>query len=253
MRKQRPRGTTTREAIVNAALAIVDEHGIDGLTIRGVAEAVAAPPMSLYTYFANKNALLDLMFVELARRMYADDGNASWQAELGALCHRVRDLLTEHPRWAELLSRPAPPLDAPVRERILNLMVADGLSPAFAYRVFATPLLFAPGFALLEIAMRRPDGSTLLESRFDKLKQWIQTTPDHPVETARAAMTKFARLGMDESFEFLVAAFLKGAEEIARDARARPAEHGAAQDSSASVVLESEDMHSAPPGARARS
>ena len=68
MRRQRPRGTTRPEAVVDAALKVVDEVGVDGLTIRAVAGLVGAPPMSLYTHFDNKEGLLDFMNAEISRR-----------------------------------------------------------------------------------------------------------------------------------------------------------------------------------------
>src|SRR6187455_63643 len=137
MRKQRPRGTTTREAVVNAALKVADRLGLEALTIRGVAEEVSAPPMSLYVHFANKNQLLDLMYAEVSRRMYEDDHLPTWQGELFRLCQRVRGVLIEHPNWASLLSRPTPPLAVPMRERVLALMVADGMSEAQAFKVLS--------------------------------------------------------------------------------------------------------------------
>jgi AcrR family transcriptional regulator len=69
MRRQRPRGTITQDAVIDAALTIVDRAKVDGLTIRAVARQVGAPPMSLYSHFANKEQLLDLMYGELVRRM----------------------------------------------------------------------------------------------------------------------------------------------------------------------------------------
>ena len=44
--------------VVERALAIVDAEGLDGLTVRKVAEAFGVTPMALYWHFANKEALL---------------------------------------------------------------------------------------------------------------------------------------------------------------------------------------------------
>jgi len=79
-RRQRPRGSITREAVVFAALAVVDRQGPQALTIRSVARQVGAPPMSLYTHFANKDELMDLMVSEIVRHLYRDNGNATWQS-----------------------------------------------------------------------------------------------------------------------------------------------------------------------------
>jgi AcrR family transcriptional regulator len=132
--------------VVEAALAVVDEVGIEGMTIRRVAEQAGAPPMSLYTHFSNKNELLDLMYSEITSRMYRDQGYENWQTELLALCARIRTLLLEHPNWAPLLSRPVPPLAISLRERVLKLMMADGATSDEGLRA-----LFRFGFLIFEI------------------------------------------------------------------------------------------------------
>src|SRR5689334_14159989 len=148
MRNQRPRGTTTSEAVLSAALAIVDRAGIEGLTIRAVARQVGAPPMSLYSHFSNKEELLDLMYGEIVRRMYIDQGFPSWQEELFVLCKNVRSVLLEHPRWTQLLARPISPVAVPVRERLLSLMTRDGLTPEGAFTALSGALLSTTGFVL---------------------------------------------------------------------------------------------------------
>jgi AcrR family transcriptional regulator len=110
MRTRRQRGSTKREAVVSAALAIADQDGLAGLTIRAVADRVGAPTMSLYTHFRNKNELLDLMLMEIAARIYICERHPTWQAEMLALCRRVYHLLSEHPKWIPLLSRPVWPV-----------------------------------------------------------------------------------------------------------------------------------------------
>ena len=57
MRKPSARGTISREAVVDAALAIADRAGFDAVTMRAIAAEVGATPMALYAYFSDKNAL----------------------------------------------------------------------------------------------------------------------------------------------------------------------------------------------------
>lgn len=209
MRKQRPRGSTTREAVVNAALNVADRNGLDGLTIRGVAEEVAAPPMSLYVHFANKNQLLDLMYAEVARRMYADEGLPTWQSELFRLCHRVRDILTEHPNWAALLSRPATAA-VPMRERVLALMVDDGMTEPQAFKALSGIMLSAIGMVLAEITMRAPDGKSAMEVRFDRMKQILEELPGEEHARTRAAMQSLEHFNLGDTFSFTVGALISG-------------------------------------------
>jgi len=219
MRKQRPRGTTTLEAVVNAALVIADGTGVSGVKIRAVAELVSAPPMSLYTHFANKSELLDLMYIEVSRRMYVDSNRDTWQAELSALCHNIGRVLSEHPRWAELIGRPIPRLVVPVRERVLAMMVADGFAPEVAFAALASAVLTAIGLILAQIATRDA-GASSLETRFQNLKRLVASTPggEHPVTSS--AVAKIGHFDFDHTFNFAIDAMILGLQQL-REENAR--------------------------------
>ena len=216
MRQQRPRGTTTRDSVVNAALAVVDEVGFDDLTIRAVATAVNAPPMSLYTHFANKEELLDLMYLEVSHRLYPDSGEATWQAELFALGRHVRKTLLAHPRWTPILSRPAPtppPTRASARERLLSLMVAAGMSPAAALSGMSSAVLGTIGFVLLEVTFQGNDGESTLGRRFQGLKAWFDEHQLPEVEpTTRAALARAPSFEMGAAHDSLLQTLIAGLE-----------------------------------------
>ena len=79
-RSGRPRAgeeRLSREAILTAALRIVDDEGIDALTMRRLAATLEVNPMSLYHHLPNKAAVLaglaELVFAGLE---YPDPGDA---------------------------------------------------------------------------------------------------------------------------------------------------------------------------------
>ncbi len=209
MRKQRPRGTTTRDAVLNAALAIVDRSGVDGLTIRSVARQVGAPPMSLYSHFANKEELLDLMYGEVVRRLYPDQGQATWQDELLALCRHMRGVLLEHPNWTPLLARPVVPTNVPVRERILSLMTADGMAPDVAFAAMSGAALSTTGLVLTELALRNPERTSDIEKRYERIREWASTAEEAPATRAGMVRPKF---DLERVFLFTLRALIRGLE-----------------------------------------
>lgn len=211
MRQQRPRGTTTRDSVVSAALDVVDRDGYDGLTIRAIATLVGAPPMSLYTHFANKEELLDLMYQEVTRRLYVDSGNATWQVEMLAIAHNVRATLLAHTGWTHLLARRAPPTPVPVRERLLALMVQDGMSSSGALRSLGSVIGSAIGLTLFELTFMEPDGSSRLTQRLDALKDWLVAGGKGDIEpTTRQAVTQGPRFDFKSSFDFTLATLIAG-------------------------------------------
>lgn len=210
MRKQRPRGSITRQTVVEAALAVVDEHGLEGMTIRRVAERAGAPPMSLYSHFANKDGLLDLMYMEVSRRMYRDQGYDAWQTEMLALFQRIHGILLSHPNWAPLLSRPAPPIAVPLRERLLQMMTAEGATSEHAFQALSSVVLVSIGFTLVELTYKSPQGRSTLEERFERLRDWAGTRDADSHATTRDAVSKLAHFGLDEVFEFTAQTLIGG-------------------------------------------
>lgn len=99
-----PAGLTTL-AIARTALELADEQGIAALTVRGVARRLGVEPMSIYHYFAGKEALLDAVWDEvLAEGMLPAQHPAdSWQEFLRATAHRYRDALRAHPNLLSLM------------------------------------------------------------------------------------------------------------------------------------------------------
>jgi len=75
-----------RDHLLDLALDLVDEHGVDGLTMAALAEAGDYATASLYTYFASRSALLAALqeraLVVLGR--VAEEGAANWDRALAA-------------------------------------------------------------------------------------------------------------------------------------------------------------------------
>jgi len=64
---------TTRDRVFEAARALYDAEGMEGLSMRKVAAAVGLTPMALYRHFADKDALVDAL---------TTDGLAVWDRRL---------------------------------------------------------------------------------------------------------------------------------------------------------------------------
>ncbi|HEX2869947.1 MAG TPA: TetR family transcriptional regulator [Polyangiaceae bacterium] len=196
---------------MSAALDVMDRDGYDGLTIRAIATLVGAPPMSLYTHFANKEELLDLMYQEVTRRLYVDSGNDTWQVEMLAIAHNVRATLLAHTSWTHLLARRAPPTPVPVRERLLALMVQSGMSSPGALRSLSSVIASAIGLTLFELTFMDPDGSSRLTQRLDALKDWLVSDGKGDLEpTTRQAVTQGPPFDFRQSFDFTLSTLIAG-------------------------------------------
>lgn len=213
-RRQRPRGSITRDAVVAAALAVADRVGPQGLTIRALARQLGAPPMSLYTHFSNRDELIDLMYAEMVRHFFRDAGNLTWQEELMAVCRRIYTTFLEHPKWVPLLGRSATPIDVPLRERILSMMVEDGIPPEVGFGIISSSSLATTGLAIAQLTYLEEPSHSSLSERYRILRDGSTTAP-----LTRQAVSAQPELAMREVFERTLTALVRGFEVTARQAR----------------------------------
>lgn len=160
----------SRERIVDAAVAFIDDHGLPGLTMRRLGNELGVEAMALYRYVPGKEDLLDAVVERLIEEMRRDEEvldapRDGWQDFLIRLAHGVRRVALEHPRAFPLVaSRPpeAPWLRPPLRslawvEVFLSGLVAEGFTEEAAvasYRAYTSVLL---GHLLLEVANHGAD------------------------------------------------------------------------------------------------
>jgi AcrR family transcriptional regulator len=132
-RRDRPaKAALSREAIVEAALAIVRDEGIDALSMRRVAQALDTGPASLYVYVVNRDALWELLFdAALATVTTEPTDPRRWREQLHELVSRtVKMMAVDYPGMARLAMAHIPVGDNSLRvvESMLSLLKAGGVS-----------------------------------------------------------------------------------------------------------------------------
>jgi AcrR family transcriptional regulator len=75
------RPALTRDRIVEAAIALVDEGGPDALTMRAVAERLDAGAMSLYRHVSGREKLLDLVLAAMAAEIAETPLTGDWRTD----------------------------------------------------------------------------------------------------------------------------------------------------------------------------
>ena len=94
----------SKAAVVERALALADELGLEALTIRRLAHELGVTPMALYWHFRSKEELL----AGLGDRVWAEidvdiDAAADWPAQLRGLLESLVAMLRAHPSASQLL------------------------------------------------------------------------------------------------------------------------------------------------------
>lgn len=152
-RMARPRKPLlSRERIVAAALALIDDEGLGALSTRRLASQLGVSGPSLYNHFATKEAILDAaadqVVGDVDLSMFTD--GSDWRTALLAWGRSYRAALTEHPNIVPFLAvgpglRPA---GLRMADAVFGGMVGAGWPPAQATRIGALMRYFVTGSAL---------------------------------------------------------------------------------------------------------
>ncbi len=97
------------ERIVATAIELLDAEGVDGLTMRKLADRVGSGAMSLYWYVDNKETVFDLALDSVLeyRGLPQDAGRQDWRGDVVHMLEDWRACMLRHPWAASLLSRRA--------------------------------------------------------------------------------------------------------------------------------------------------
>jgi TetR/AcrR family tetracycline transcriptional repressor len=102
------RGGLTKPVIVQAALDLLDQAGMDGLTVRALASRLGVQAPALYWHVASKRALLDEMATQIWRRigdvMAGLPADLPWREVMTIYAMTVRKELLGHRDGAKAFS-----------------------------------------------------------------------------------------------------------------------------------------------------
>lgn len=126
----------SRGRVVDAALAVLEADGIDGLTMRRVAGELHTGAMSLYRHVASRDELLDLVLEAIAARMLPSTLTGDWRLDAAALARDVRTALLARRDLTLLLTARLGqgPAALPSLDRSLGIFLRGGFSVRDAVR-----------------------------------------------------------------------------------------------------------------------
>ncbi|WP_198586886.1 TetR/AcrR family transcriptional regulator C-terminal domain-containing protein [Glycomyces xiaoerkulensis] len=143
----------TRQAVVEAALRLLDRVGLDALSTRRLAAEFGVKSSALYWHFRDKEELLGAMSatIQLAQDFSGPSEGEAWAEWLVRRGREHRRLLLAHRDGARLVTAtsPGPEVAAQV-EGELAVLVKAGFSPAAALRSVMAIGHYVTGFVLAE-------------------------------------------------------------------------------------------------------
>lgn len=150
-----------REQIVAAALRLLDEVGVDGLTMRVLADALKIQAPSLYWHFKNKQALLEAMADALIAPVARAVPPGSWREQVEHIAWDLRSALLSRRDGARVFAGTYSISDNVIRTS--DMMIGFLLDAGAPHRLAAwgalTVTYFVLGFTIEEQAAAEPGGA----------------------------------------------------------------------------------------------
>jgi TetR/AcrR family transcriptional regulator, tetracycline repressor protein len=98
----------SREAILTSALRIVDERGLEGLTMRRLGANLGVDPMAIYHHVPDKAALFDGLVERVFSMVAMPKPTGRWSDDVRATAQAVRRTFLAHPHAIPLLGTRPP-------------------------------------------------------------------------------------------------------------------------------------------------
>jgi AcrR family transcriptional regulator len=222
--RQGRRRSLDRQAVVDAAIRVLDADGLDAVTIRSVAQELGVGAASLYAYVDSKDTLIELVLDHVIGEVdYAGFPNDDpWQEQLKELIRRSRTTFTAHRDIARAsLGRiPSGPNALHGMDTMLAVLKRSGLSDqVIAYAGDLIGLLISA--TAYEESLFAETGLNMEEfvSYVEELRAYLEALPADrfPHMVALAGPLTHFDPGTDSRFEFMLDVVVRGLDSL-RDA-----------------------------------
>ncbi|HEY6800954.1 MAG TPA: TetR/AcrR family transcriptional regulator [Agromyces sp.] len=217
-----PKQRSSVDAVVDAAIEIADDEGIDALSMRRIAERLGLKPMSVYTYVPGKAELIDLMVDRVAGEQPLPDLGGTLRQRLEQVARLTWNEYLRHP-WLLSIDTSRPPLGPNVSDRwewSLRAIDGLGLSDLDMDQVIALVVGFVTGPARAFVDAQRlhrevSESDEEWWSRNAPILEQIMDPDRYPISgrVGQAAGEEYgAAADPERSFEFGLARVIDGIE-----------------------------------------
>lgn len=150
--RRTPRGTLSRQVLLDSAREIVDIGGVTALSMRALGARLGVDPTAIYRHFQNKNELLDALADLMIRGEGGLPATGDPAEDLRENLRQLRRQLLRYPTLAPSVLRQPPGTGSwwDRMEHAVGALRAAGRSDAEAAAIWQTLLFFVVGHALVE-------------------------------------------------------------------------------------------------------
>lgn len=122
-----------QEIIIQAAIKLADDGGLDGLSMRKLGRELGVEAMALYHHFASKGELVDGMIDRIHGEINAPQGNVGWKEFMQKRAESAFEVLLMHPWAASIMESGVNPGPSTLRD-------SDNCMKSFRNAGFSIPM-----------------------------------------------------------------------------------------------------------------
>jgi AcrR family transcriptional regulator len=220
-RRERAREPLSREAIVDAAVRVLDAEGLDAVTIRRLAEELGTGSATLYWHITGKDELFELVYDRIMGEIPLPEPDPErWQEQLKVFARDAFRVLRSHNDAVRLsLGRiPVGPSMLRIIEWSLALLRGAGIPDEIAAYFGDLFGRYLDASVLEESLASLPgDPETSPEERFRMLRDYFGGLPPDRFPNIVALTGALFTGGSDERFELGLDILLRGLEAYVED------------------------------------
>jgi TetR/AcrR family tetracycline transcriptional repressor len=202
----------TRDRIVRMALRLMDEEGVDSLTMRHIGKELGVEAMSLYNHVTDKEDILDAVAELVMSEYRAEQPGDDWVESARVAAHEWRRLLKAHPNVITLLIERKHPMASvegllPM-ENAFEILRRAGLSEADTVQVFRAVGGYIFGFVMTEVGnVMAGQGERYSEAQVEELRRLL---PADRLPRFLEMLPHLAECDNDVTFDFGLDLMLDG-------------------------------------------
>jgi AcrR family transcriptional regulator len=198
--KTATRKPLSRVRVLEAAVALADEAGLEAFSMRALAQGLGVVPMALYKHVANKDELLDGMVDSVFGEIELPPADVDWRSAMRRRAISTREALQRH-GWAigMMESRRPGPANLRNHNAVMGCLRGAGFPFEMAIHAYSVQDAYIYGFALQE----RDTGFETADSAGEAAQRRAATIgalEDYP--HLAEIVTKLPVSGYDNAVEF---------------------------------------------------
>ena len=205
----------SRDRILEGAVALADDIGMDSFTMRKLAAALDVKPMTIYHHVPGKEQIIDGMVDIVFDEIDLPPMDTDWKTAMRIRCVSARRVLNQHP-WAPpvMESRTTPgPATLRHHDAVVGCLRRGGLSIEMTAHAYAILDSYLYGFALEEANLPGGGQEEIVDVADDMITGFASDYPHLAEFTSQHVMLPGYSFG--NSFEFGLDLILDGLDRAA--------------------------------------